>query len=109
MATYIVSKNRNKEQGIIGLSTAVFESIVTTCIGDIPNVAVAPSGTFQKSVNCKVVEDKIVVSLDIVVASGLNVTETCNSIKEKIANDIAYMTDFRNVVINVNVVGFAFN
>ncbi len=108
MATYIVSKNRKKEQGVIGLSTAVFESIVNTCIADIPDVAVAPAGTFQKSVNCKVVDDKIVLTVDLVVASGQNITETCNSLKEKIQNDITYMTDFSNVQIYINVVGFSF-
>ena len=108
MATYTVSKNRKKEQGLIGLSTAVFESIVNTCVADIPEVRIAPAGTFQKSVNCKVVDDKIQITIDLIVASGSNVTETCNSIKEKIQNDITYMTDFSNVEIYINVVGFSF-
>ena len=90
------------------LITAVFESIVTTCIADLPDVSIAPAGTFQKSVVCKVVEDKIIITIDLVIASGLNVGETCNMIKEKIQNDIAYMTDFRNVQIYINVVGFKF-
>lgn len=108
MATYIVSKNRNRETGIIGLSTAVFESIASSCINEIANIDVAPSGTFQKSVVCKVVNKKIVLTLNVVLATGTNINDICTMVKEKIYNEIAYMTGFKDTVINMNVVGFAF-
>lgn len=108
MATYIVSKNANRDAGIIGLSTAVFESIANSCISDVPDVEAAPNSTLKKSVSCKVINKKIVLNLNLVLSSSANVTEACALVKEKVFNEIAYMTNYKDVIININVVGFSF-
>ena len=109
MATeYIVSKNDEKTLGITGLSKNVFESIAALCIEEIKDVRIAPTGKnyFTKPVSCKVVEDNIVVNVNILISTGVNINEISNEVQEKVHEAIAFMTSFRNVVVNVNVVGF---
>ena len=107
MATeFIVSKNENNELGIIGLSTAVFESIAEQCLEESDNAKLANSSTLKKGVSCKVVKDNIVVNVNILISTGVNINEISNEVQEKVHEAIAFMTSFRNVVVNVNVVGF---
>ena len=105
---YIVSKNEEKTLGITGLSKNVFESIAALCIEEVDDVKIAPTGKnyFSKPVSCKVVKDNIVMNLNILISSGVNINEISNIVQEKVHEAIYFMTNIKNVIVNVNVVGF---
>ena len=107
MATeYIVSKNDEKSLGIVGLSTAVFESIASLCLDEIKDVRLADGKTFKKSVSCKVVKSSIVITMNLLVATGVNINEVTQLVQKKAHDAVTQMTSFKDVIINVNVVGF---
>ncbi|HPX46146.1 MAG TPA: Asp23/Gls24 family envelope stress response protein [Bacteroidales bacterium] len=106
MADYIVAKNREHNIGIIGLSTAVFESIAAFSLEDISGIKVVPSTRFKKNVTCKVEEGKININLNVTVKTGNNINEICRKVQNHIVNVIDNMTDFNDVVVNLDVRGF---
>lgn len=106
MADYIVAKNREQHIGIIGLSTTVFESIVAFSLEDIAGIKIVPATRFKKNVNCKVEDGKINIDLKITVKTGNNVNEICRKVQKHIVNGIYNMTDFDDVIVNIDVRGF---
>jgi len=109
MAEYIVSnKHKDNEYGTVGLSTNVFESIAKASLEEISNVALADSSfsRFKKSISCKVVRNSLAVTLNVLAKTGANVNKLCDNIQEKLHDDLIAMTSFKDVVVNVNVVGF---
>ena len=109
MATeYIVSKNRENEYGMIGLSTAVFESIAASTLEEIPDVKVAARNGLKKSISCKVVNSFIVINMNVIASRHGNVTEISSTVQQRVHDAIVQMTEFRDVIVNVSVVGFYF-
>lgn len=106
MADYIVAKNREQNIGIIGLSTTVFEAIAEFSLEDIKGVKVIPATRFKRNVACKVEDGKININLNINVKTGNNVNEICRKVQKHIVNCIYNMTDFDDVIVNVDVKGF---
>ena len=107
MATeYIVSKNRENKLGIIGLSTAVFELIAESAVEEIGDVRVAARTGLKKSITCKVVNSYIVITMNVVVNRSNNINDVSSLIQQRVHDSIVQMTDFRDVIVNVNVVGF---
>ncbi len=107
MATeYIVSKNRENKLGIIGLSTAVFELIAESAVEEISDVRVAARTGLKKSITCKVVNSYIVITMNVVVNRSNNINDVSSLIQQRVHDSIVQMTDFRDVIVNVNVVGF---
>lgn len=109
MAEYIVPKNSEKTFGIVGYSKAVFESIAALSLDEVKDARAASDTAFSKSITCKVVKQNIVITMNVLVNSGANVNEISNAIQEKASSAIAQMTSFKNLIINVNIVGFYFN
>ncbi len=107
MATeFIVSKSENNELGIIGLSTAVFESIAEQCLEESDNARLANSSTLKKGITCKVVKQDIVISLNVLASTGVNIADLSRRIQNRVYESIVQMTGFKNIVININIVGF---
>ena len=107
MATeYIVSKNRENKLGIIGLSTAVFELIAESAVEEIGDVKVAARSGLKKSITCKVVNSYIVITMNVLVNSNNNINDVSSLIQQRVHDSIVQMTEFKDVIVNVNVVGF---
>ena len=107
MATeYIVSKNRENKYGIIGLSTAVFELIAQSTIEEIGNIKVAPRTHLKKSISCKVINSNIVINMNLLVSQGTNINEISKLVQQRVHDAIVQMTEFKDVIVNVNVIGF---
>ncbi|MGI6608178.1 MAG: Asp23/Gls24 family envelope stress response protein [Erysipelotrichaceae bacterium] len=106
MADYIVAKNRDQHIGIIGLSTAVFESIAAFSFDDIEGIKVVPDSRFKKNVVCKVEDGKININLNVTVKTGNNVNEICRKAQNHIVKCIDNMTDFNDIIVNLDVKGF---
>ena len=109
MATeYIVSKNRENEYGMIGLSTAVFESIAESTLEEIPEVKAAARNGLKKSITCKVINSYIVINMKVIASRNSNINEVSSLAQQRVHDAIVQMTEFRDVIVNVNVVGFYF-
>ncbi|MBE6125869.1 MAG: hypothetical protein E7186_06015 [Erysipelotrichaceae bacterium] len=107
MATeYIVSKNRENKLGIIGLSTAVFELIAESAVEEIGDVKVAARSGLKKSITCKVVNSYIVITMNVLVNRNNNINDVSSLIQQRVHDSIVQMTEFKDVIVNVNVVGF---
>ena len=107
MATeYIVSKNRENKLGIIGLSTAVFELIAEGAVEEIGDVKVATRTGLKKSITCKVVNSYIVITMNVLVNRNNNINDVSSLIQQRIHDSIVQMTELKDIIVNVNVVGF---
>ncbi len=106
MADYIVAKNREQQIGIIGLSIAVFESIAAFSLEDVKGIKLVPATRFRKNVTCKVEDGKINIDLNINVKTGNNVNEICRKVQNHIIKGIYNMTDFDDIIVNIDVKGF---
>ena len=106
MAEYIVSKNQERDLGIIGLSTRVFSSIAAACIEDEDRIRVAPGKSLSKSLSCKVVKNNIVINANVLVTTGNNLNALCSTLQQRIYTAVSQMTGFKNIIVNLNVVGF---
>ncbi len=107
MATeYIVSKNRENKYGIIGLSTAVFVLIAENSIEELPDVVVAPGNGLKKNVTCKVINSNIVINMNVLVDRSCNINDISSVVQQRVHDSIVQMTEFKDVIVNVNVLGF---
>ncbi len=107
MAREYVSLSKNaSENGMIGISLSTFEQIAKLSIADMENVRVAGSGKFSRNCTCKVVDGNIVININVLIKTGVNVNEYCRIIQQNISEYIRRMTDFSRVSVNVNIVGF---
>lgn len=101
-------KISDNENGIITLKKDVFTSIALIAVQE-ENGIVIDTGTFKKSITCKIEEDKLRVSVDIKIRYGQNVQKTCKSVQNRIYKAIQDMTEVKVDVIDINVIGFNFN
>lgn len=91
---------------MIGLSTAVFESIVAFSLEDIKGIKLVPATRFRKNVTCKVEDDKLNFNLSLTVKTGNNVNEICRRVQNHVIKVVYNMTDFDDVIVNIDVRGF---
>jgi len=108
-ASYILANPHDMEKGVIGMSTAVFESIASLSLLDIANVKAAEPATFKKTVVCKADRRRITLETDIVIKYGENVANLSECAQKRIHDNILQMTGVNIDNIAVNVVGFYFN
>ena len=103
---YILSKHYTNEIGIIGLSKAVFESIAEVSVNELPQIKLAPNTQLNRNIVCKVVNNSIVLTIRALIEKGTNVNDLSTHLQEKITTSVKQMTDFSEVIVNVNIVGF---
>ena len=103
---YVVYKNSGDNTGLIGLSKAVFESIAAVSIRETEGVKLAKSTQLNKNVTCKVVNGIIYVDVRVLADADARINDISAVLQEKVSFNIKYMTDFKDIVVNVNVVGF---
>ena len=90
------------------VSLILVELIAKSALEDFPELKVAKSKNFRKTITCKVVKNTIAVTVNLLAMHGTNISEACQSAQEKIHEAIVLMTGFRDVVVDVNIVGFFF-
>ena len=104
---YIALKQRNKI-GVIAINKSVFQTIAKIAVEEDEHVVLQDSSPFKYPINCKVVDDQLVLTLEIKVDYKVNVNETCSRLQTKIYESIEHMSDYRPDVIDIRVVGFIF-
>ncbi len=103
---YILANKQDRNTGVIGLSIAVFEAIAKYSIEDMSDVTLALNTSFRKSISCKVVDNRLVLTMNILVKTGRNVNDICNDIQQHIQSMIKDMTNINNVKVNIIIRGF---
>lgn len=105
MAEFIYIQNYSK-LGNLGISRVVFDQIVSTVTNKIQGVQVQPNSdkfifTFHRPVRCEIKDGKVSVSIQVRIASNVNVNEICVKLQEEVAN--AFSTMLEQVPFSVNV------
>jgi uncharacterized alkaline shock family protein YloU len=101
-------KISDNENGIITLKNDVFTSIALIAVQEESGIQV-DTGTFKKSVTCKIDDGKVKLSVAIKIRYGQNVQKTCNNVQNRIFKAIKDMTEVKVDNIDINVIGFNFN
>lgn len=97
-----------KDKGLIAISTSVFETIAKICIEDEKDVVAADAHYFKNAINCKMVEGKLVLDLNVKVNYNAKVNDVCSKLQTRIYDNVKHMTDCTADTIIVNVSGFTF-
>ena len=103
---YIAAKKQKTANGIIGISSTVFENIAARTLDDFNDVKSAPKAKRKKPVLTSVEDGGIRVDVNVLCRSSANVTQTCLEVQKAISENITHMTDFTRVKVNVIVKGF---
>lgn len=107
MAREYICLSKNKtEDGIIGISLSSFEEIARLCLKEQSDIRIAEASTFTNNCTCRIVDNKVVININVLVKAGVNVNNICRSVQENITDYITHMTDLTNVTVNLNITGF---
>lgn len=98
----------NKDKGLMAISTNVFETIAKICVEDEKDVVLADASYFKNAINCKMVDEKLVLNLNVKVNYNAQVNDVCSRLQTRIYDNVKHMTDCVADTIIVNVNGFTF-
>ena len=105
---YIALKEKNND-GVIALSTSAFSTIAKIVVEEDENLKLAkPSSPLKYPLNCKIVDDQLILSVDVKVKYNVNVQDVCSKVQSKIVENIEHMTGYKPDVIDIRVSGFSF-
>ena len=93
---------------MIALSKCVFETIAQISIDEIDGVTLVENSPMKKSYLCKIGNNKLNVMVEIRIKYGMNVHQSCESIQDRIHQNILQMTNLSCENIDVKVTGFIF-
>ncbi|MBQ9987382.1 MAG: Asp23/Gls24 family envelope stress response protein [Erysipelotrichales bacterium] len=108
MAQEYFAINTSSKTGIFALTTGVFETIAEIAISESDAAVLGETAPFRRSVTCKLSEDKMVISAEVKVKYGLNVTAVCEDLQQRIYSAILHMSDIKADAVEIKVIGFVF-
>lgn len=108
MAQEYYAIHTSNDNGMIALTKGVFETITEITVKEHDQVTLVESTAFKKSINVKILKDKLMIRAEVKVKYGTNVNDVCNDLQEKIFNTIQHMCDIKPDMIDISVVGFVF-
>lgn len=109
MAQEYIAVKQKHELGLIALSKSVFETIAQIAVEEADGLALDdPFNPFKNSINCKIQNDQLVLTVDVKVKYDVNVKNACAKLQDTIHDNIAHMTDYTPDVIDIRVAGFVF-
>ncbi len=107
MATsYILSNPKDRKNGVIALSNAVFESIAQLSIAEIPNVKINDKNTFKKAAVCHSSDKGVSIEVNISVKYGEFVSDLSEQVQNHVYESVLNMTGIKLDNVSVNVSGF---
>ena len=98
--------------GNISLNPEVFYTIAKNALKDVKSVKIEDSQNFfsgKSPISCKVIDDKLEISIDISVAYGHHVSKICEEIQTKVTQAIFNMCMVEVAFVNVKVIGIDFD
>ena len=97
---------KGKENGLVAISTNVIETIAKICVDEDKDCNLGDVSYFKNAIDCKMEENKIVLTVKIKVNYNANVNEVCARLQTNNYDSVKHMTDCRIDSINVIVSGF---
>ena len=97
---------KGKENGMVAISTNVIETSAKICVDEDTDSTLGDTSYFKNAIDCKMEEDKIVLTVKVKVNYNANVNEVCSRLQTNIYDNVKHMTDCRIDAINVIVSGF---
>lgn len=109
MAQEYIALREANDLGTIALSTSAFQTIANIVIQEDCNLKLAEiSKPFKYPVTCKIVTERLTLTIDVKVKYSANVNDACAKVQSKIFENIEHMTGYTPDVIDIRVVGFIF-
>lgn len=105
---YVMIQQRSEGLGQIAVSNNVFNHIVAIVVSETKHVFF-DDGTGKKSLLVRNAEGNVYIDLKVRVQYGHDVERVIKALQTDIQRSIEMMVDFKEVMINVSVVGFKFN
>ena len=105
---YIQIKEKDEGPGLIALSKGVFETIAQISIDDVDQAYAIEPTTLKKPIQCKIANNRLNVMAEIKVKYGANVNAVCETLQDRIYQNILQMTSLKCNLVDVKVVGFLF-
>ena len=99
MAQEYISVKTQNEIGVVALNKSVFTTIAKIA---------ESSNLFKYPIGCKLVDGKMVLTIEVKVKYTANVSDVCSKLQKKIFESISHMSDYTPDKIDIRVVGFIF-
>ena len=105
---YIMIRSQS-DIGIVALNRSVFTTIEKIAIDEEDSIVLNDGGSlFKYPISCKLVDNKMVLTIDVKVKYTVNVSDACSKLQRKIFESISHMSEYTPEKIDVRVVGFVF-
>lgn len=109
MAQEYIAVKQKHDLGLIALSKSVFATIAQIAVEEAEGLTLAdPFNPFKNSINCKIQNDQLIITVAVKVRYDSNVKEVCAKLQNTIHDNIAHMSDYTPDVIDIRVGGFVF-
>lgn len=109
MAQEYIALKQKHDLGLVAISKSVFETIAQIAVEEADGLTLDdPFNPFKNSINCKIQNDQLILTVNVKVKYDVNVKEACARLQDTIHDNIAHMTDYTPDVIDVQVSGFVF-
>lgn len=108
MAQEYIQIKEQEDSGLIALSKGVFETIAQISIEDVQQAIAIEPTALKKPIQCKITNNRLNVLAEIKVTYGSNVNEVCETLQNRIFQNILQMTSLKCNLVDVKVVGFVF-
>lgn len=105
---YIQIKEKEEDGGLIALSKGVFETIAQISIEDVDQAYAIEPTALKKPIQCRIANNRLNVLAEIKVKYGANVNEVCETLQDRIYQNVLQMTSLKCNLVDVKVVGFIF-
>jgi len=102
----VLNQDDESRMGTIAINRSVFESIANISISEIDNAIALKDSKLSKYLTVKIDQNRLMITTDIKVKYGANVSQTCELVQNKIYENCLYMTGFKASEVTVNVIGF---
>ena len=109
MAQEYIAVKQKHDLGLIALSKSVFATIAQIAVEEAEGLTLAdPFNPFKNSINCKIQNDQLIITVAVKVRYDSNVKEASAKLQTPIQDNIAHMRDYTPEVIDIRVGGFVF-
>ena len=109
MAQEYISVKTQNEIGVVALNKSVFTTIAKIAVDEDDAIVLNESSNlFKYPIGCKLVDGKMVLTIEVKVKYTANVSDVFSKLQKKIFESISHMSDYTPDKIDIRVVGFIF-
>ena len=106
---YIVIQPQNEIRHCGLEQICVHDDSPKIAIDEEDSIVLNESGNlFKYPISCKLVDNKMVLTIEVKVKYTANVSDACSKLQKKIFESISHMSEYTPEKIDIRVVGFVF-